>query len=53
MMALLSSVGFIIIYLLFLKILIALFSSLVRFFFLGSIFCLCKSCSIEQNIDSN
>ena len=47
------SAGLIIIYLLCFKDLIDLYS-LVRFFFLGSLYIyLCKSCSIEQNIDSN
>ena len=53
-MVLSLSAGLIIISLLFLKDLISSYSSLVRVFFLGSqYFCLCKSYSIEQNIDSN
>ena len=47
------SAGLMTISLLFLKDLIALCSSFVRFFFLGSLyFCLYKSCSAEQNNDS-
>ena len=48
------SAGLMTMSLLFFKDLTALYSSFVRFFFLGSLyFCLCKSCSIEQNMDSS
>ena len=53
-MALPLSAGLMTILLLYFKYLMALYSSLVRFFFLGSLyFCLYKSCSIKEKMDSS